>query len=68
MVAAGDSTFDADAGAYRVDNTVVYFALGTHMIQIVMFTGHDSVYIGVPPALAPRPLTRSHLPPCQNDR
>jgi len=46
VVAAGDNTSDAGAGVYNVDNTVVYFEPGVHEIETVMYTGHDSAYVG----------------------
>ena len=46
VVAAGDNTSDARSGSYQVNHTVVYFEPGTHTIQDVMYTGHDSAYVG----------------------
>ena len=46
VVAAGDNTSAAGAGAYKVNNTVIYFEPGTHTIQGVMWTGDNSAYVG----------------------
>jgi Right handed beta helix region len=46
VVAAGDNTFAARSGNYNVNNTVVYFEPGVHRIRGVMYTGHNSAYVG----------------------
>ena len=46
VVAAGDNTSAAGAGAYKVNNTVVYFMPGTHTIQGILWTGDNSAYVG----------------------
>jgi len=46
VVAAGDNSSAAQAGAYQVNSTVVYFEPGKHVIQATMYTGHDSYYTG----------------------
>lgn len=46
VVAAGDNTSAATAGAYQASNTVVYFEPGTHTIRGVMYTGDNSAYVG----------------------
>ena len=46
VVPAGDNTSAADSGTYQVAHTVVYFEPGAHVIQNVMYTGHDSAYVG----------------------
>ena len=45
VVPAGDNRADALAGAFSGTRTIYYFAPGTHAIDL-MYTGHDSVYIG----------------------
>ena len=45
-VAAGDNSAAADAGNYEVNHAIVYFEPGRHVIRGVMYTGHDSVYVG----------------------
>jgi hypothetical protein len=46
VVAPGDNTNAASSGRYPVNHTVVYFEPGLHRIQAVMYTGHDSAYVG----------------------
>jgi hypothetical protein len=46
VVPPGDNTSAAVNGAYNVNNTVVYFEPGVHKIRGVMYTGHDSAYVG----------------------
>jgi Right handed beta helix region len=46
VVAVGDNTSTADSGNYNVTNTIVYFEPGVHRIRSVMYTGHDSAYVG----------------------
>jgi hypothetical protein len=46
VVPAGDNTAAAQAGRYQVNHAVVYFEPGVHTIRGVMYTGHDSAYVG----------------------
>ena len=46
MVPAGNNTAAAGGGAYNVDHAVVYFDPGIHQIENVMYTGHDTAYVG----------------------
>jgi parallel beta-helix repeat protein len=46
VVPAGDNTAAALAGTYNVDHTVVYFEPGLHRIRDLMYTGHNSAYVG----------------------
>ena len=46
IVPAGDNTAAALAGTYQVNSTVVYFEPGEHDIQDIMYTGHNSAYVG----------------------
>lgn len=46
VIAAGNNTAAAAAGAYQLNSTVVYFEPGAHTIQGVMFAGHNSAYVG----------------------
>jgi parallel beta-helix repeat protein len=46
VVPAGNNTAAAQGGAYQGAHTVFYFAPGIHTITAVMFTGHDSAYVG----------------------
>jgi hypothetical protein len=46
VVPAGNNTRAAVSGNYNVDNAVVYFEPGMHEIENLMYTGHDSVYLG----------------------
>jgi parallel beta-helix repeat protein len=46
VVPAGNNTVAAANGNYQTDNTIFYFEPGVHVIQGVMYTGANSVYIG----------------------
>ena len=46
VVAAGNNTTAAGGATYEVNNTVVYFEPGEHVIQGLMYTGHNSAYVG----------------------
>ena len=46
VVPAGNNTAAAGGGAYNVDHAVVYFDPGIHQIENVMYTGHDTAYVG----------------------
>ena len=46
VVASGNNTTDAADGVYQVNNAVVYFEPGQHVIQGVMFAGNHSAYVG----------------------
>ncbi len=46
VVPTGNNTAAASAGQYNVDHAVFYFEPGLHKIEIGMFTGHDSAYVG----------------------
>ena len=46
VVPAGDNTSAALSGRFNVNNAVVYFEPGVHRIRSVMYTGHDSAYVG----------------------
>ena len=55
VVPAGNNTAAAGGGAYNVDHAVVYFDPGIHQIENVMYTGHDTAYVGgyTPPRARP---------------
>src|SRR5579864_6389720 len=46
VVPAGDNTVAAERADYQVSNAVVYFEPGVHKIEDVMYTGHNSAYVG----------------------
>jgi hypothetical protein len=46
VVPAGNNTKAAISGVYNVNNAVVYFEPGVHVLQDLMYTGHNSVYLG----------------------
>lgn len=46
VVPAGDNTAAAVAGDYQVDNAVVYFEPGMHLIRDLMYTGNHTAYVG----------------------
>lgn len=46
VVGAGDNTRAARSGSYNVNHAVVYFEPGVHRIRGIMYTGHDSAYVG----------------------
>ena len=46
VVAAGDNSAAASAGAYEISHAVVYFEPGIHQIENVMYTGHNTAYVG----------------------
>lgn len=46
VVPAGNNTTAAGSGTYQLNNAVIYFEPGVHIIQSVMYAGNHSAYAG----------------------
>jgi hypothetical protein len=46
VVPPGNNTVAAERADYQVNNAVVYFEPGVHAIENVMYTGHNTAYVG----------------------